>query len=211
MNTEITYTTVDTDALDFLKAIYFGVTTNAYEAAGRRAYLDLNRTIRFNGMAEEKRNELRASVIALLEKEIRLLSPSTITNQADYDAWHRVQCTAIRSLYRDNDIEFYYGQSQKWLNMMIKYLYMLGECTFDGIFGFLHVPLDNYVFDAAQKKLGISRPKNPWSRWDDYTVQYETYQNELRSKIHEYPPLRWEFKYWMKEARQHTTDWNGST
>ena len=27
MNTEITYTTVDTDALDFLKVIYFGVIT----------------------------------------------------------------------------------------------------------------------------------------------------------------------------------------
>ena len=33
MNTEITYTTVDTDALDFLKVIYFGVITNPYEAA----------------------------------------------------------------------------------------------------------------------------------------------------------------------------------
>ena len=48
MNMEITYTTVDMDALDFLKVIYFGVSTNAYEAADRRAYLDLNRTIRFN-------------------------------------------------------------------------------------------------------------------------------------------------------------------
>lgn len=37
MNTEITYTTVDTDALDFLKVIYFGVITNPYEAASKRA------------------------------------------------------------------------------------------------------------------------------------------------------------------------------
>lgn len=40
MNTEITYTTVDTDALDFLKVIYFGAITNPYEAASKRAYLD---------------------------------------------------------------------------------------------------------------------------------------------------------------------------
>ena len=40
MNTEITYTTVDTDALDFLKAIYFGVTTNAYEAAKEQQHDD---------------------------------------------------------------------------------------------------------------------------------------------------------------------------
>ena len=206
MNTEITYTTVDTDALDFLKVIYFGVIINPYEAASKRAYLDMNRTIRFNGMPEEKRTELRTSVTALLEKEIRLLSPEIITSQEEYDSWHHALCTEIRSLYCDNGIEFHYGQSQKWLNMMIKYLYMIGECTFDGLFEFLHVPLDNYVFDVAQKELGISRPKIPWSRWDDYTGQYETYQNELRSRIHDYPPLRWEFKYWMKEARQHTTE-----
>ena len=83
---------------------------------------------------------------------------------------------------------------------------MIGECSFDGIFEFLHVPLDNYVFDVAQKELGISRPKISWSRWDDYSGQYEIYQNELRSRIHDYPPLRWEFKYWMKEARQHSLE-----
>ena len=126
MKTEITYTTVDTDALDFLKVIYFGVITNPYEAASKRAYLDMNRTIRFNGMPEEKRTELRSSVTTLLEKEIRLLSPGIITSQKEYDVWHHARCTEIRSLYRNNGIEFHFGQSQKWLNMMIKYLYMIG-------------------------------------------------------------------------------------
>ena len=104
MNTEITYTTVDTDALDFLKVIYFGVIANPYEAASKRAYLDMNRTIRFNGMPEEKRTELHSSATALLEKEIRLLSPEIITNQKEYDVWHHSRCTEIRSLYRDNGI-----------------------------------------------------------------------------------------------------------
>ena len=82
--------------------------------------------------------------------------------------------------------------------MMIKYLYMIGECTFDGIFQYLHVPLDTYVFDVAQKELGIKRPKVAWSRWDDYNRQYWFYQNELRTRIHDYPPLRLEFIYLMK-------------
>ena len=146
---EITYTTVDTDALDFLKVIYFGVITNPYEAASKRAYLDMNRTIRFNGMPKETRTELRSSVTALLEKEIRLLTPKIITSQDAFDTWHHAQCTELLSLYQENNIEFHYGQSQKWLNMMIKYLYMIGECTFDGLFQYLHVPLDNYVFDVA--------------------------------------------------------------
>ena len=206
MNTEITYTTVDTDALDFLKVIYFGAITNPYEAASKRAYLDMNRTIRFNGLPEGKRTELRSAVTAILEKEIPLLTPEIIKSQKDYDAWHFARCVNIRSLYREAGVEFHFGQAQKWLNMMIKYLYMIGECTFDGIFQYLHVPLDNYVFDVAQKELGIKRPKVAWSRWDDYNRQYWFYQNELRTRIHDYPPLRWEFKYWMKEARQHIVE-----
>lgn len=127
MNTEITYTTVDTDALDFLKVIYFGVITNPYEAASKRAYLDMNRTIRFNGMPEEKRSELRTAVTALLEKEIRLLSPEIIISQKEYDSWHHARCSEIRSLYRADGIEFHYGQSQKWLNMMRGYIH-IREC-----------------------------------------------------------------------------------
>ena len=206
MNTEITYTTVDTDVLDFLKVIYFGVITNPYEAASKRAYLDMNRTIRFKGLPEEKRTELRSTVTSLLEKEIRLLTPEIITSQKDYDAWHFARSANIRSIYCEAGVEFHFGQAQKWLNMMIKYLYMIGECTFDGIFQYLHIPLDNYVFDVAQKELGIKRPKVAWSRWDDYDRQYWSYQNELRTRIRDYPPLRWEFKYWMKEARQLTVE-----
>ena len=172
MNTEITYPTVDTDALDFLKVIYFGALTNPYEAASKRAYLDMNRTIRFNGLPEGKRTELRSAVTAILEKEIHLLTPEIIKSQKDYDAWHFARCVNIRSLYREAGVEFHFGQAQKWLNMMIKYLYMIGECTFDGIFQYLHIPLDNYVFDVAQKELGIKRPKVAWSRWDDYDRQY---------------------------------------
>ena len=111
MNTEITYTTVDTDALDFLKVIYFGVITNPYEAASKRAYLDMNRTIRFNGLPEEKRTELRSTVTSLLEKEIRLLTPEIITSRKDYDAWHFSRCANILSIYCEARVEFHFGQA----------------------------------------------------------------------------------------------------
>lgn len=84
----------------------------------------------------------------------------------------------------------------------MKYLYVSGEYTFDGLFQYLHVPIDNYVFSIANKELGIPQPTVPWSRWDDYDRQYMAYQRSLRSKIRGNYPLRWEFKFWMKEARQ---------
>lgn len=46
---------VDSDILNFLRVIYFGSYTNPYKAASSRAYLDMNRTIRFKGLDEKIR------------------------------------------------------------------------------------------------------------------------------------------------------------
>ena len=194
--------TVDRDVLDFLRTIYFGVYTNPYVAASSRAYRDMNRTIRFNGMEQEQRNALRSSVDELLEKEITSLVVDGVKSQDEYDKWHFKICEKIRKIYSEAGIEFNYGQSQKWLNMTIKYLFIIGECSFDGIFQYLHVPIDNYILDVANKELKIARPVGAWSRWDQYDEQYLEYQKELRNKIDGLDPLRWEFQFWLKEARQ---------
>lgn len=199
---QIEYVSVDKDVLDFFKVIYFGTITDPMVAASDRAYRDLNRTIRFKNMPQERRDSLRQSVTALFKKEIPALVEAGADNQENYDSWHRRICGQIRTYYRDAGIEFYYGQAQKWLNMTMKYLYVCGEYTFDGLFQYLHVPIDNYVFSIAKKELGIPQPTIAWSRWDDYNRQYMAYQSALRSKIRGYYPLRWEFKFWMKEARQ---------
>lgn len=194
--------TVDRDVLDFLRTIYFGVYTNPYVAASSRAYRDMNRTIRFNGMEQEQRNALRSSVDELLEKEITSLVVDGVKSQDEYDKWHFKICEKIRKIYREAGIEFNYGQSQKWLNMTIKYLFIIGEYSFDGIFQYLHVPIDNYILDVANKELKIARSVGAWSRWDQYDEQYLEYQKELRNKIDGLDPLRWEFQFWLKEARQ---------
>lgn len=86
--------------------------------------------------------------------------------------------------------------------MTIKYLYLLEYSDFAKVFDFLHVPLDNYVFDIAEESLGIKRPVIAWSRCDDYNGQYLAYQNEIRKKMTYYEPIRWEFKYWLKSGRK---------
>lgn len=194
--------TIDEDIVEFLRAIYFGTYTNPYEAASNRAYLDMNRTIRFNGMPSQERDKIRKKVTGILEEEIKMICAIKVSHQEQYDIWHFYVCDKIRKLYRDNHIEFYYGQAQKWVNMTMKYLYIIGECAFDGLFQYLHAPLDKYVFDIAKKEEGIKKPKVSWSRWDDYQGQYISYQNELRSRIRGDNLLRWEFKYWLKEARK---------
>lgn len=198
---DLEFVYIDKDILDFLKVIYFGDISNPIKATSSRAYRDLNRTIRYNTMPSAKRNHLRTKVTEHFQKEIPALVRTEQLTQNDYDTWHYEICTQIRTYYQEAGVVFTYGQAQKWLNMTMKYLYISGEYTFDSMFRYLHVPVDNFIINAVKKELGISCPKTSWSRWDDYHGQYMKYQSALRSKIVCCSPLRWEFKYWMREAR----------
>lgn len=188
--------TIDKDIHDFLIYLYFGSVVDPYEAASNRAYLDMNRTIRYCGLDDSVRLELRQSVTTLLKGEIEHLS---IHSQEEYDAWHYQTSTKMKEIYAKQGIAFTYGHAQKWINMMMKYLYVLGARDFTELFGYLHVPVDNYIFDAVKKELGIKRSKECWSSWDDYEGQYMDYQRKIREKV-DVDPLRWEFKNWLKEA-----------
>lgn len=137
----------------------------------------------------------------LKDGSITKLKSDSITSQDEFDAWHHSVSDKIKKLYLDEGVKLTYGQAQKWINMTIKYLYMLEANSFDGVFEFLHIPLDNYVFDIARDLLGIARPKVAWSSWDNYDEQYLCYQNLIREKITTGTPLRWEFRYWLKVAR----------
>lgn len=192
--------TVDKDVLDFLKVIYFGVIKDPFESASFRAYRDFNRTLRFYDKNTETRLSLRQRATDILRQQISLLDSGTVGTQCEFDQWHRETCEKIRQIYKEEELDFFRGQAQKWLNMTIKYLYIVGSNDFAGVFRFCHVPIDNFIFQIAEKELGIPRPKTAWSRWDDYN-EYIAYQKDLRSRIIGYDPLRWEFKYWMKEAR----------
>lgn len=192
---------IDKDIVDFLKTIYFGDYSDPIKAAGSRAYRDMNRTIRFHSVDEAGRKRLRKEVDSIFEEEIKKVNLRDMKSQEEFDFWHYSVCTRIKNIYRKAGIQLTYGQVQKWLNMTIKYLYMLEAYTFEDIFGWLHVPLDNYVFNIAGDELGVKRPKKAWSKWDDYRGEYFAYQKQLREKIG-YEPLRWEFHYWLKEIQK---------
>ena len=204
MTEEIKYASVDVDSLEFLKAIYFGAESSLYSAAANRAYLDMNRTIRFNGLDEKKRKELHDFVCDLLKMGIKKVEANPPRSQGQYDAWHCSTCKLIQKEYTDVGICFFIGQSQKWLNMTMKYLYIIGACDFDGYFEFLHIPLDNYIFDISKRELAVSRPERAWSRMENYEEEYLAYEKKLREAIKGMAPLRWEFRAWLKEARNRT-------
>lgn len=202
MKDEIVKTTVDKDILDFLKAVYFGDFTDPIKAASGRAYRDMNRTIRFNGLPDKERLELKEKATGVLEAEISKLTGDSITSRDMFDFWHHGVCYSIRALYKNKGIEFTYGQAQKWLNMTIKYLYTLEVYSFENVFEYLHIPIDINILKIARDSLGIEEPRTAWSTWDDYENQYLHYQNLLRERIVSETPLRWEFGNWSRQNSQ---------
>ena len=164
----------DEELLKFLKFSYFGTLTNLKEATANRAYRDMCRTIRFDGLCEDSRLNLKIEVNSELITKIENLAEN-------FDTWHKEVCNLIVEKYKDHGIKLTYGQAQKWVNMTIKYLYILNEHTFDNVFDFLHIPVDNYIFKAAKEKLGIDNPKKPWSKLDE--TEYFEYQKAIREKL----------------------------
>lgn len=190
---------VDEDIFDFLKAACFGDCSDPVKTASDSAYKDMCRTLRFKDTPYSVRQELRDEITQMLNVEIGTL-PS-IKSQEKFDEWHFNLSKNIRKKYLEKGISFTYGQAQKWINMTIKYLYILEAQTFDEVFAFLHIPIDNYILAAAEEQFGIIHPGIPWSRWDDYLNLYLDFQNKIRSKITDCDPLRWEFRNWLKFAK----------
>lgn len=185
---------VDVKILDFLKMLYFGVTENPFEAASKRAYTDMCRTIRFNGKSGEA---MRKKVDVLLEERIPDLV--MIKDAKEFTFWHESSCEEIVALYAGEGIEFYIGQAQKWVNMTLKYLYVLVPDVVEPFYRFLHIPLDNYIMDIAKKQYGVPALPCAWSRIPDYKT-YLDYEERLIEVIDEIP-LDWEFLKWVESAR----------
>ena len=211
------------DIFEFFKYSYFGNLKDPIEAASNRAYRDMCRTLNFDILPKIDKDttisNLKKDVNFIFKKEIPIIIEGSITSQKEFDTWHHGLCDNIIEKCKkiekykktDNDkkekIQLTYGQVQKWVNMTIKYLYILEVegYSFDNIIMWLHIPIDNYIFDAVEKELEIDRPVDAWSRWDKYE-EYLKYQKDIREEIPkksdiDTPPLLWEFDNWLEVAK----------
>lgn len=190
------------DVFKFLIVAYFGSSDNMFELAGNRAYRDFCRTIhdqRFKGVTSTAKDSIRQSITSFINNEVFGLEREDVVDQAFFDEWHARVCEGIIARFSYADL--HYGQAQKWVNMIFKYLCVLDlkNMVNSKYFGFLHIPIDNTIIDIATNKRLINRPTKRWSRWN--IDDYQRFQRMLRNKIHanlgaDYPPLLWEFRNW---------------
>lgn len=214
-----------------------------------RAYLDLSRTIDYSISTSElndkektsseqkeeferKKEEFKMNIYTSLymkiscnDNECKFLSLKFISNQKEFDDWHNKVCIKIQKISQNskelfsNNAMLTYGQAQKWLNMTLKYLLLLGYWEEDEALRLeklFHVPVDSYIMEAASKYLGIGIPQaktdklrkysdsssKKWSNWE--YPEYKTFQNNVRTqtkaKKNTYP-FEWEGPAWIKISK----------
>lgn len=219
--------------LNFLLFSYFGFSLSDLkqyennkkviaEQCASQAYLDFCRTIKYTGKDETKqfeqaKKQFRQVICEKIAEEIlKMLSESESTN---FDHWHKETCCSLKKYINENlnsilKEDFYYGQVQKWLNMTIKYMFLLGLWNeeFKNIESELHVAVDNYILKAISDKSNpynlkpekILKPTEPWSRWD--CCNYTNFQTALKKAMttcdKRYKnPIEWESMAWIEQAK----------
>lgn len=174
--------------------VYFGDCADRYAAAVKRAYLDFNRTLHKFG-ENEQRHEAYSTASRFLEEELRAMLSLKMESQEQFDQWHRKCCDRVIEIFAtDSHHKLYYGQAQKWINMALKYLFVLERDVTVSNYRYFHIPIDNVVLEKLKPHprqfFGTS-----WSRIDRYDeyLDFQAWYREFDGI-----PMDNEFTLWMK-------------
>lgn len=173
-----------------------------FEGAAHKAYADMaRRTLRIKEDSKE-RIALKKIATKILQQAVEDLK----NDSSDFPKWHEKSCNALIACYGG---QLSYGQAQKWLNMLLKYLYVYDVNGYETLFSSregiaaLDMPVDSKVIEALHRKYNVKRPTAGWSVWDRNT--YRAYQAAARSALHNAPdienpderlPFYWELIHW---------------
>lgn len=227
-----------------------------------RAYLDLSRTVDYTYSSSELEkmtkknapqndkdiaNEFKYCKDNVIDKidEIIFKAIKSYEKKQSFCCWHNGLCNEIKNtmndaLIKNNNVHivknknFTYGQAQKWLNMTLKYCWLLRKLrNIDEVY--LHVPVDSYIIEALWKEdfwntkehwenndcrgtiLRIKKINNEynigkysgdkhksWSAWEEN--EYINFQTALKKYLNDHiSPIEWESKAWKEVAKNHAT------
>lgn len=201
-----------------LTAFYFGTrvaadptSPEAITNVSKRAYRDLSRTLHGIGTHPAKTTLLEAAHASL---HAFVTDLEEVKTREEFDTLHDAWCEDRICFFREHlhpdrkAFVFTYGQAQKWINMTLKYLAVLGHPTVADVYPYLHVPIDSIIYaEAEHPSAGITVPRPPggtaWSRLT--REQYRDYQQSLRTAIATHSdgllaPLDWEAQAWIARS-----------
>ena len=171
-------------AIEFLLWSYFKLAADSskdkiIEKCVSRAYSDATNQGAYNAI-RDKGTDSGASYHEKLKEHILSLCAT-----GDYDKWHKEICREMTECYKtvkmkssQDNSAFTYGNAQKWLNMTIKYLFivnsvmeMLGAAKdfrdfyrskFKGFEGHFHVPIDSYIIESLWDEKAKVEETSKW-------------------------------------------------
>lgn len=205
----------------------------------KRAYRDLNRTLSFKDdlsatdLKESEKNGLgdqHESFCKFICNEIKeyIAELLTATSRDAFDEKHDTICCAIidkatasgllseikhrKSEHKRVASCFYYGQAQKWLNMTLKYMWLLGlwKEEFENVLPFLHVPVDSFIIEAVWHE---GQPENDKEqlinqKFDDWSIVLPCDKKDRRGKYNQDKIIPWskwtynEYYKFQKDIRE---------
>ena len=205
-----------------------------------RAYLDLNRRIEYlyssnalDNMQSRKASEEDKNIAIKYKEAKKALIESVcdiILCSADkyecvdgqFGLWHKAKCEEIMgtmntAIFQDDSLilksnSFTYGLAQKWVNMTLKYLWLLDMLPEDLTAKSLHVPIDSFILKKMQEDVDEIRKDGDtykykgksWSQLDDYDV-YLDIQAKIGQIAGKTFPIEWEGPAWMDVAKKRSS------
>ena len=202
--------------------MFFGITHEYAEKADfkqlsqicvNKAYRDLCRTVKYGEITQKTKDVIKENTTNLFVENITKLNNHEQVKS--FTKWHRELCKKITKVH-DGGL-FSVGQAQKWINMTLKYLRMMGV-NFGEFEAQMHIPIDNYIIEAAKEPQnvnlldgidvqGLDIPWNQdcvWSKCNSYE-KYLEYQNAIKDATQNMQ-LEWEEKAWEAMAIRHSIE-----
>ena len=233
------------EATEFLLYSYFGCDSKELAHGGKekcayRAYLDLARTVKYSYSStelEKAKSGSDAYAFAVVQKDrIRDICLKLIesiegypNHSGGFDTWHESECAQIidrmNAPYGDGKkgflkARFTYGQAQKWVNMTLKYLWLLHMLPNGFSDAELHVPVDSFILEALKETQQFNTEGNKitgsgesyyyngeaWSAISE-PKNYKKLQDGIRdiAKKQGISPIQWEGPVWIKVAQNRET------
>ena len=195
-------------SMNFLLDCAFGQHEDLIAAAIDKAYVDMAaHTLKGFG---KKRYKKKWSCRYNATKIIRDALENYPSNEISFEKWHEKVIAEIKSQY---DSILHDGQAQKWLNMTIKYIFVLKEILGEDderllcVRGFINhtdekdyfLPIDSYVIRGANI-VG----KKSWS-----TMDYKDYE-DLKVSLGEERDFLWELESWGEFAKLYRENYKDS-
>ena len=231
--------------LDFLLYSYFGCSSEDSEQTVKkkcayRAYLDLARTVKYVYSSTELEKATVGTdahaFIDIRKKRIEAVCYKLIesiegypNHSGGFDTWHESKCAQIidrmNAPYGDGKkgflkARFTYGQAQKWVNMTLKYLWLLDMLPNGLSEAELHVPVDSFILEALKETQQFNTEENKitgsgesyyyngeaWSAISEYK-NYKKLQDGIRNIAEKQgiSPIQWEGSAWMDVAKKRSS------